>query len=99
MAKAARKTIEVGTLLRRANYFLASKNSTADEREAIAAFVEGILFDTGNYRGFGYLPRDGYPDETDGLGTRRHYNVSTAIENDYAAADLLIQRHYPERGL
>ena len=45
MAKTARKTVEVGTLLHRVNYFLASENSTADEREVMCTFVEGILFD------------------------------------------------------
>lgn len=99
MAKTPRKTIQVGSLLRRANHFLASKNSTPDEREVMATFVEGILHDTGNYRGFSYLSKDLYPNETQGLGSRRYYLVSTAIENDYEAADLLIQKHYPERGL
>lgn len=99
MTKAARKTVEVGTLLHRLNYFLASKNSTDEERKVIAAFVEGILFDTGNYRGFGYLPQADYPNETNGLESRRHYYVSTAVENDYAAAQALIQKHYIERGL
>jgi hypothetical protein len=77
----ARKTIEVGPLLSRLNYFLASDKSTADEREVMCQFVEGILHDTGNYRGYRYLDTS----EIDGNGTRRYYFVSGTIDADYEA--------------
>ena len=99
MAKIARKTVEVGTLLRRVNYFLAAENSTAEEREVMCTFIEGVLHDTGNYRGFRYLDGKDYPDEVVYAGSRRHYFVSGKIDADYAAADQLIQKHYYGRGV
>lgn len=95
MAKIARKTVEVGTLLRRINFFLASENSTADEREVMCTFIEGVLHDTGNYRGYRYLDTA----EIEGNGSRRHYFVSSKIDEDYEAADQLIQKHYYGRGV
>ena len=95
MAKTARKTVEVGTLLRRVNFFLASENSTADEREVMCTFIEGVLHDTGNYRGYRYLDTD----QIEGNGSRRHYFVSGKIDEDYEAADALIQKHYYGRGV
>ena len=95
MAKTARKTIEVGTLLHRVNYFLASKNSTAEEREVMCTFIEGVLHDTGNYRGYRYLSTD----EIEGNGSRRVYFVSGKLEDDYTAAAALIEKHYYGRGV
>jgi len=97
MAKPARKTIEVGTLLHRLNYFLANDRGSADQREIMASFVEGILHDSGNYRGYRYI--DGPDGEVDGLGTRRFYFVSSKIAADYDAAAALIAKHYPARGV
>jgi hypothetical protein len=95
MAKPARKTVEVGTLLHRVNYFLASDRSTADEREVMCTFIEGVLHDTGNYRGYRYLDTD----QIEGNGSRRHYFVSGKIDEDYEAARALIQKHYYGRGV
>ena len=95
MAKPARKTIEVGTLLHRLNYFLANDRGSADQREIMASFVEGILHDTGNYRGYRYLDTD----EIEGNGSRRYYFVSSKIQEDYDAAADLIAKHYPARGV
>ena len=95
MAKTARKTVEVGTLLRRVNFFLASDKSNADEREVMCTFIEGVLHDTGNYRGYRYLDTD----QIEGNGSRRHYFVSGKIDEDYEAADALIQKHYYGRGI
>lgn len=95
MAKAQRKTVEVGTLLHRLNYFLASEHSTAEEREVMCTFVEGVLHDTGNYRGYRYLDTD----EIEGNGTRRAYFVSSRIQADYDAAAELIEKHYYGRGV
>ena len=97
MAKPARKTIAVGTLLHRLNYFLANDKGTADEREIMISFVEGILHDTGNYRGYRYI--DGPDGEVDGFGSRRYYFVSGKIQEDYDAAAALIAKHYPARGV
>ena len=52
-----------------ANYFLAAKNTTAEERQAVCSFLESILFETGNYEGFRYLSTD----EISGNGSRRFY--------------------------
>jgi hypothetical protein len=97
MAKVARKTVEVGTLLYRLNYFLKNDRGTAEEREIMIAFVEGILHDTGNYRGYRYI--DGLDGEVDGLGSRRYYFVSSKIQGDYDAAADLIAKHYYGRGV
>ena len=95
MAKTARKTIEVGTLLHRVNYFLASDRSTADEREVMCTFIEGVLHDTGNYRGYRYLDTD----QIEGNGSRRFYFVSGKLEDDYTAAAVLIEKHYYGKGI
>ena len=95
MAKPARKTVEVGKLLHRVNYFLASENSTAEEREVMCTFIEGVLFDTGNYRGYRYLDTD----QIEGNGSRRFYFVSGKLEDDYTAAAALIEKHYYGKGI
>ena len=94
----ARKTIEVGTLLHRLNYFLANDRGTPEERDIMIMFVEGILHDTGNYLGYRYIesPVEG---EVDGLGTRRYYFVGPRIQADYDAAAELIAKHYYGRGV
>lgn len=94
MAKTARKTVEVGTLLYRVNYFLKGNRSTADERDVMAAFIEGVLHDTGNYWGYAYLPAADYPGEVDGLGTRRRYFVGSKIEKEYNDAEALTKKLY-----
>ena len=81
MAKVARKTIEVGKMLRMANSFLAAENTTADEREGVCALMEAILFETGNYRGYRYLDTD----QIEGNGSRRFYFPSGKIVDDHDA--------------
>ena len=95
MKKTERKTVEVGTLLRRVNFFLENGNGSPDEREVMCTFIEGVLHDTGNYRGYAYLDTA----EIEGNGTRRRYFVSSKIDEDYEAADALIQKHYYGRGI
>jgi hypothetical protein len=95
MAKTARKTVEVGTLLHRVNYFLASENSTAEEREVMCTFIEGVLQDTGNYRGYRYLDTD----QIEGNGSRRFYFVSGKIDEDYEAAKALTEKLYYGKGV
>jgi hypothetical protein len=92
--KTARKTVEVGTLLYRLNYFLKHDVGSVDERDVMCSFVEGILHDTGNYEGYRYLDAKEYPGEAEGLGTRRFYFVSDAIHADYEAADLGFAKHF-----
>ena len=93
--KTARKTVEVGALLYRLNYFLAKDKGLPEEREVMCSFVEGILFDTGNYEGFRYLDTA----EIAGNGTRRFYFVSSKIQAEYDAAAELIAKHYYGRGV
>ena len=97
--KNARKTVNVGALLYRLNYFLASDRSTAEEREVMCSFVEGILFDTGNYEGYRYLDAREYAGEAEGLGSRRFYFVSSKIVAEYNAAEELVAKHYSGRGV
>ena len=90
----ARKTIEVGKVLRIANNFLAAKHTPAEEREAVAAVIEAVLMETDNYRGFAYLPKENYTHEVgfEHDGTRRRYFVSGTIDADYEAQDLNIKK-------
>jgi hypothetical protein len=81
----ARKTIEVGKLLKMTNAFLAAKHTTAEEREGVCALIEGVLFETGNYEGFRYLEGSDYPDEVVYAGSRRFYFASKAVREDYEA--------------
>lgn len=82
----ARKTIEVGKMLKMANAFLAAKNTNGDEREGVCALLEAVLFETGNYQGFRYLEGSDYPDESSGLGSRRFYFASKTVLADDAQA-------------
>lgn len=83
MPKVARKTIEVGKVLKMANGFLAAENTTGEEREAVASLLEAILFETGNYRGYRYLPNDHNENDFASDGTRRYYFVSGTVDADY----------------
>lgn len=85
MTTGARKTINVSTVLKMANSFLAAENTTADEREGVAAMLEGILFETGNYAGFRYLDNDKAIADPVGAGSRREYFASKKILGDYDA--------------
>lgn len=84
----ARKTIEVGKLLHMGNFFLAGKNNTPDERQAICSMIESMLQQTGNYQGYRYLDTA----EIEGNGTRRAYFASSLIDDDYDAAHAESQR-------
>ena len=100
MAKTnARKTVDVGTLLYRLNYFLKNDKGSVEEREVMCQFVEGILFDTGNYEGYRYLDAREYEGEAEGLGSRRFYFVNSKIIDEYNAAEELVAKHYSGRGV
>lgn len=79
----ARKTIEVGKILRMANTFLAAQNTRDDEREGVCALLEAVLFESGNYQGFRYLEGSDYPEETSS-GSRRFYFASKTVLADEA---------------
>jgi hypothetical protein len=77
----SRKTVEVGKLLNNANKFLAAPDSTADGREAVCSFIEGVLFETKNYEGYRYLELEVHEDgtlKTLGNGSRRQYFANDA---------------------
>jgi hypothetical protein len=74
----SRKTIEVGALLWKVNYFLKnSKPEQAFERQAHINFMNSVLHDTENYKGFGYLE---YTQETVNGEVRKNYGDETRIE-------------------
>jgi hypothetical protein len=76
--RTSRKTIEVGTLLWKVNYFLKnSKPEQAFERQAHIAFMNSVLHDTENYSGFRYLE---YTEETVGMEVRKNYGDESRIE-------------------
>lgn len=53
------KTLKIDALRAEANkVFATSEDCYADGRKHIATFIEKILMDTKNYRGFAYLPQD-----------------------------------------
>jgi hypothetical protein len=55
---AKRKTIEVEEIKRKINNLLERSDDTApgaDAKKTLCSLLEGILHDTGNYRGFNYV--------------------------------------------
>lgn len=56
---ARRKTLTVKKIVEKGNHFLRVHNQVGPEgraaRKAVASFIETILHDSGNYRGFRYL--------------------------------------------
>jgi hypothetical protein len=56
-----KKTIAVKTIVDQLNDTLSTGFQTIQERQAIMTFVEQILRDTGNYRGFQYLTQEQVP--------------------------------------
>lgn len=66
-----RQTLPVDILKNRVNRMLAAEGGTEDGRKALAVLIEGVLMDTGNYKGFGYLPAEW---EKDGTGLRDGYD-------------------------
>jgi len=55
----SKKTVSVGRLLEKANNTLAnSVPELVEYRKGIASFISDVLHETGNYKGFGYLPSE-----------------------------------------
>ena len=50
-----RKTVNVSTLLDMVNDMIATSTCSADGRAGMAAVLNRVLHETGNYRGFRYL--------------------------------------------
>jgi len=81
----SKKTISVAALLERANHILAnSVDELSGDRTGIAHFISGVLSDTGNYKGFGYL----FPEKDNsrfyGKECRVFFYVSDALKEEYA---------------
>lgn len=51
----ARKNVNVRDLVLKANNYFAADYGTRDGRKMLQEFVESVLHDTDNYRGFNYL--------------------------------------------
>jgi hypothetical protein len=66
-----RKTVDVDTLVLMANRHLAAPDSTAEAREAICTYIEGVLFLADRYAGFRYLETN----DIQGGGSRREYLI------------------------
>ena len=77
----ARKTIEIETVKQKVNNFLSeSKDEMKGGRVALCVFVETILHETENYKGFSYIEGRGIIRDTTGNNnhqypddTRRYY--------------------------
>lgn len=75
-----RKTIHIDDLKQRVNGMLLAEGGTHDGRIALCVLLEGVLMDSGNYRGFQFVERDGSinPDSAhvrpgEDAHSRRHY--------------------------
>ena len=73
----SRKTVEINSVLKTANHFLAtSPDASKGERQGVINLANSLLHESGNYRGFAYIEGKGivrnpdphgfhvYPDET-----------------------------------
>lgn len=84
-----RKTVNVAWLVDKTNQFLAtSEPKMTGERRGMTAVLEAVLFETGQYKGYGYLPSQWNEGELilaeDRDETRRHYYGGTVIRvNDF----------------
>lgn len=66
--KRHRKTIEVDTIKAMVNDFLLnSEDLKKDARDTLATYLEVILMDTGNYRGYNYLSAKDMEQSRDGI--------------------------------
>lgn len=92
MAK-SRKTFEVKALKTRVNAFLKnSKDNQTEMRQGMSIMLEGILMDTDNYNGFGYLDSDNMADSlngtTVGINTNmRNPHSSMTYDEKFAGCD------------
>jgi len=82
---ASKKTASVAKLLHMANSYLASSGTSREGRVAIAHFIEGVLHDTGNYRGFAVKEKAEIPIYGDDSPYRHFYFPAGKIAEEYAA--------------
>lgn len=80
----SKKTIPVAFLLEKANNML--EHSTLDltqARESVAMFVADCLHQTGNYKGFGYLPTETDKSGFYGKTCRIFFYVADSLKPEY----------------
>jgi len=79
-----KKTAPIAELLEKANHMLEhSAPELAQGREAIATFISGILSDSGNYKGFGYLDLSADNSRLYGKECRVFFYVAENLKQDY----------------
>jgi len=65
-----RKTVSVKSLVDKANEYLALDTISQDKKKTISFFIESILHETGNYRGYAYT----FPWTADAESRMKEYN-------------------------
>ena len=70
----SRKTVAVDKLKEMANNILADSYGEQDSRDCLIVFVDKILMDAGNYKGFRYLTKNEVP-------VSQFPGINTPIEN------------------
>ena len=87
MSKPKRKTIEVEKITREVNRLLKLDTISEEKKEAICSLLETILFQTGNYHGWGL----NFPP---GLEPGTEKWKKYLIENDYHARFYYVRFYY-----
>ena len=82
---AAKKTMSVAKMLHMANSYLSAEHTTKEGRRAIASMIEGVLQETGNYRGFAVKENPEISPYADDAPVRHFYFVSGKLDADYDA--------------
>ena len=83
-----RKTIEVAVIQSRINSFLLnSPDSDKDSRETMIQFLETILLETGNYKGFSFLNSIDMSKSESGISVGINLIQSTNFELQFAFTD------------
>lgn len=81
----AKKTVSAAKILFMANSYLSSSDTTREGRRAIASMIEGVLMETGNYRGFAVKESPEVPVYSPEAPIRHFYFVSGKLDEDYEA--------------
>jgi len=82
---ASKKTVSVAKVLKMANMYFASAESTREGRVAMDAFICGVLQESGNYRGFAVKEKADVPLYRDDAPYRHFYFPSGKIAEEYDA--------------
>ena len=72
---AKRSTVKVVDLVAKANKYLALDTISQTEKRAVDCFINGILHETGNYRGFRYNFEWTGTDENRAMEYNRRYYI------------------------